>query len=297
MNASVNSGGEFPAADGRWRLQAAVDVMTGDDDVITRDVTGSGGDGRTLGLPGRVVDVLSQMRPYADRLTWTVAEDASTVSLAISLKILPHISKCVTALPCKMSVGVLKATNWRRCQHGVSVASLGHPVVGWRGIDVFVVVSLSLAETQRSTTHDDDSGRLWRGRSTAALEASPRQTGVTAHRVPGYFRWGDGARGTWSRSSTSLPDEPQRSESVESAPPSQPVLTLPVLRPTPRNDQTTTTAATTSTSGSGTTTTNRPINDVSVSKILCTSPMVVDRIWFAGVWVTRRDGLKRKSEI
>ena len=36
-----------------------------------------------MGLPPRVVDVLRQMSPYADRLTWTVSEDASSVSLAL----------------------------------------------------------------------------------------------------------------------------------------------------------------------------------------------------------------------
>lgn len=54
--------------------------MTGDD--VNDDVTGSGGN-RKLGLPPRVVDVLRQMSPYADRLTWTVSEDSSTVSLAL----------------------------------------------------------------------------------------------------------------------------------------------------------------------------------------------------------------------
>ena len=56
--------------------------MTGDD--VTDDVTGSGGDlHRKLGLPPRVVDVLRQMSPYAERLTWTVSEDTSTVSLTL----------------------------------------------------------------------------------------------------------------------------------------------------------------------------------------------------------------------
>lgn len=36
-----------------------------------------------MGLPPRVVDVLRQMSPYADRLKWTVSEDSSTVSLAL----------------------------------------------------------------------------------------------------------------------------------------------------------------------------------------------------------------------
>ena len=54
--------------------------MTGDD--VGEDVAGSGGD-RKLGLPPRVVDVLRQMSPYADRLTWSVSEDASSVSLAL----------------------------------------------------------------------------------------------------------------------------------------------------------------------------------------------------------------------
>jgi len=55
------------------------------DDVDEDDVAGSGDGGgdRKLGLPARVVDVLRQMRPYADRLTWTVSEDASAVSLAL----------------------------------------------------------------------------------------------------------------------------------------------------------------------------------------------------------------------
>jgi len=55
--------------------------MIGDD--VDNYVTGNGGDDRKLGLPPRIVDVLRQMSPYADRLTWTVAEDSATVSLSL----------------------------------------------------------------------------------------------------------------------------------------------------------------------------------------------------------------------
>lgn len=37
-----------------------------------------------FGLPGRVVAVLRQMSPHADRLTWTVAEGADAVSVALA---------------------------------------------------------------------------------------------------------------------------------------------------------------------------------------------------------------------
>jgi len=71
--------------------------MTGND--VNDDVAGSGGD-RKLGLPPRVVDVLRQMSPHADRLTWTVSEDASTVSLALVWDL--------------RSAAV--ASSWRRCR-------------------------------------------------------------------------------------------------------------------------------------------------------------------------------------
>jgi len=59
--------------------------MTGDD--VDDDVA-AGSDRsrpqRALGLPPRVIDVLRQMSPYADRLSWTVTEDAGgSVSLAL----------------------------------------------------------------------------------------------------------------------------------------------------------------------------------------------------------------------
>lgn len=56
--------------------------MSVDDDVI-RDVTGSGGDRKAFALPPRVADVLRQMSPYSDRLSWTLSEDSCTVSLAL----------------------------------------------------------------------------------------------------------------------------------------------------------------------------------------------------------------------
>lgn len=71
--------------------------MTGDD--VNDDVTGSGGD-RKLGLPPRVVDVLRQMSPYADRLKWTVSEDSSTVSLALVWDLRSAAA----------------ASSWRRCR-------------------------------------------------------------------------------------------------------------------------------------------------------------------------------------
>ena len=48
-----------------------------------RDDDVTGGDDRRLGLPPRVVDVLRQMSPYADRLAWSVSENAGSVSLAL----------------------------------------------------------------------------------------------------------------------------------------------------------------------------------------------------------------------
>ena len=53
-----------------------------------------------MGLPPRVVDVLRQMSPYAERLKWTVSEDSSTVSLALVWDL-----RSATA-----------ASSWRRCR-------------------------------------------------------------------------------------------------------------------------------------------------------------------------------------
>jgi hypothetical protein len=81
------------AATSMTSLRASVSAdMAADDNYLGWTVSrGSVGDvdsrreTRTpFGLPGRVVAVLRQMSPHADRLTWTVAEGADAVSVALA---------------------------------------------------------------------------------------------------------------------------------------------------------------------------------------------------------------------
>jgi len=155
-------------------------MPAGDD--VDDDVTGSGGD-RTLGLPPRVVDVLRQMSPYSDRLTWTVSEDASAVSLALVWDLRSSAAACGRRLRCagpvdrpSTDVGLLQRLK-RRLDRLPQAPRAGH--VRTSGDEGASVRGRGLL--RRCMT----SLRLWRGRqsrSSPSLSSDRLETTTTKQR-------------------------------------------------------------------------------------------------------------------